>query len=273
MRVQWGRFIALGRKSNTLGKLERQQAILAEVRASPAVRIATLAERFGVSTETIRRDLDEMSERGLLSRTYGGAAGPPISLEPSLDDRYRTMVDQRTLVAKATSELIEPGDTLMIDAGSTTIYVARQLAAELRDLTVVTTSFAVASSLVTNPSMRVFVCPGEYDPRDGGVCGPDTLEYLRRFHVSKAIIGASRLDAGGPSDVVSASAWIKRVMIEQAEQVILAVDKSKFDQRAFESVCALSSLDYLATDAPPPPALARALAEAGVQVRVGARQA
>ncbi|MGE8940823.1 DeoR/GlpR family DNA-binding transcription regulator [Leptospira interrogans] len=263
----------LRRKSKTFGKLERQEAILAEVRTSPAVRIATLAERFNVTTETIRRDLDEMSEHGLLSRTYGGAAGPPPALEPSLDDRYRNMVDQRIRVAKAASTLVAPGDTLMIDAGSTTIYIARQLAAELRDLTVLTTSFGVASSLVINPAIRVLVCPGEYDPRDGGVCGPDTLEYLRRFHVTKAIIGASRLDADGPSDTVSTSAWIKRVMIEQAEQVILAVDQSKFEQRAFERVCALDELDYLATDLSPPPALARALAKAGVEVRAGVRQA
>ncbi|MCL4767248.1 MAG: DeoR/GlpR family DNA-binding transcription regulator [Hyphomicrobiaceae bacterium] len=268
--MPWTNGVAtLARKANSIGKLDRQQAILAEVRAAPAVRISTLAERFAVSTETIRRDLDEMSERGLLSRTYGGAAIPPLAPEPSLDDRYRTMADQRLLVAKAVGTLVQPGDTLMIDAGSTTIYVARQLAAELRGLTVVTTSFGVASSLVANPTIRILVCPGEFDPRDGGVCGPDTLAYLRRFHVTKAIIGASRLDADGPSDVISTSAWIKRVMIERAEQVILAVDGTKFEQRAFENVCGLDSLDYLATDAAPPPALARALAEAGVGVRVG----
>ena len=115
------------RRSNALGKLDRQEAILAQVRATPAVRIAKLAKQFHVSTETIRRDLDDMGERGLLSRTYGGAAGPPLVLEPSLDERYRTKVDQRTIIAKAARELVTPGDTLMIDAGSTTIYVARQL--------------------------------------------------------------------------------------------------------------------------------------------------
>lgn len=259
----------MGRKSKALAKLDRQQAILAEVRASPAVRIAKLAQRFCVSTETIRRDLDEMSRRGLLSRTYGGAAGPPLALEPSLDDRYRTMVDQRTLVAKAASQLVSDNDLLMIDAGSTTIYVARQLSADLRGLTVVTTSFGVASALVANPSIRVLVCPGEFDPRDGGVCGPDTLAYLRRFNVAKAIIGASAVDAAGPSDANSTSAWIKRVMIERADKVILAVDQTKFDQRAFEIVCGLESLDYVATDAAPPAGLSRALGEAGVEVKVG----
>jgi DeoR/GlpR family transcriptional regulator of sugar metabolism len=261
--------IYVTRRPNARGKLDRQEAILAEVRATPAVRIAKLAKRFAVSTETIRRDLDDMSERGLLSRTYGGAAGPPLALEPSLHERYRTMVDQRTLIAKAARELVAPGDTLMIDAGSTTIYVARQLSAELRELTVITTSFGVASSLATNPTIRVIVCPGQFDPGDGGVGGPDTLEYLRRFNVTRAIIGASRLDADGPSDVNSTSAWIKRVMIERAEQVILVADHSKFEQRALENVCSLDCLDYLVTDASPSTSLGRALAERNVEVKVG----
>jgi DeoR/GlpR family transcriptional regulator of sugar metabolism len=259
------------RRSNALGKLDRQEAILAQVRATPAVRIAKLAKQFHVSTETIRRDLDDMGERGLLSRTYGGAAGPPLVLEPSLDERYRTKVDQRTIIAKAARELVTPGDTLMIDAGSTTIYVARQLSADLRDLTVITTSFGVASSLATNPTIRVVVCPGQFDPGDGGVGGPDTLEYLRRFSATTAIIGASRLDASGPSDVNSTSAWTKRVMIERAEQVILVADHSKFEQRAFENVCDLDCLDYLVTDASPSLSFARTLSEKRVAVKVGAR--
>jgi DeoR/GlpR family transcriptional regulator of sugar metabolism len=249
-------------------KADRQRAILAELRASPAIRISMLAESFSVSTETIRRDLDEMSGQGLISRTYGGAAGPPISLEPSLDDRYRTLVDQRSRIARVAGSLVQNGDTLMIDAGATTIYVARRLAAELRDLTVVTTSFGVASSLVSNPTIRVIVCPGEFDPRDGGVAGPDTLAYLKRFNPSWAIIGASRLDAEGPSDVNSTSAWIKRVMIEQAEVVMLVADQSKFERAAFERVCPLASLDHLVTDSEPPAQLAKALAKANVEVHV-----
>ena len=136
-------------------------------------------------------------------------------------------------------------------------------------MTVITTSFGVASSLATNPTIRVIVCPGQFDPGDGGVGGPDTLEYLRRFNVTRAIIGASRLDADGPSDVNSTSAWIKRVMIERAEQVILVADHSKFEQRALENVCSLDCLDYLVTDASPSPGLGRALAERNVEVKVG----
>jgi DeoR/GlpR family transcriptional regulator of sugar metabolism len=254
--------------TRALRKADRQQAILAELRASPAIRISMLAAQFNVSTETVRRDLDEMSGQGLISRTYGGAAGPAINLEPSLDDRYRTLVDQRSRIARVASTLIKPGENLMIDAGATTIYVARRLAAELRDLTVVTTSFGVASALATNSTMRVIVCPGELDSRDGGVAGPDTLDYLKRFNPAWAIIGASGLDAQGPSDVNSTSAWIKRAMIEQAEKVVLVADQTKFDRTAFERICPLASLDHLVTDSEPPTNLTNSLAKAKVNVHV-----
>jgi DeoR/GlpR family transcriptional regulator of sugar metabolism len=252
----------------TLRKRDRQQAILAELHASPSIRISELAQRFNVVTETVRRDLDELSSQGLLSRTYGGAAGPPLDLEPSLDDRYRTKVDQRSAIARAVPGLVRNGDVLMIDAGATTIYVARRLAAELRDLTVITTSFGVASALAANRTIRVIVCPGEFDAGDGGVCGPDTLAYLRKFNPSYAIIGSSKIDANGPSDENSMSAWNKRVMIERAASVILVADHTKFEQVAFEHVCALAELDFLVTDAAPAPGFAKALEKAGVTVRV-----
>jgi DeoR/GlpR family transcriptional regulator of sugar metabolism len=252
-----------------LGKRDRQQAILAELHASPSLRISELARRFHVVTETIRRDLDELGRRGLLSRTYGGAAGPPLDLEPSLDDRYRTMVDQRFAIARAVPGLLRDGATIMIDSGATTIYVARRLAAAMKDITVITTSFGVATALAVNRRIRVIVCPGEFDTGDGGVGGPDTLAYLRRFNPAYAIIGASRVDAKGPSDDNSVSAWNKRVMIEQAEAVLLVADSSKFEQAALEHVCALDVLDYLVTDGAPSPRFAEALESAEVAVKVG----
>lgn len=252
-----------------LGKRDRQQAILAELHASPSIRISELARRFDVVTETIRRDLDELGGQGLLSRTYGGAAGPPLDLEPSLDDRYRTKVDQRFAIARAVPGLLRDGATVMIDSGATTIYVARRLAAAMKNLTVVTTSFGVATALAVNRSIRVIVCPGEFDTGDGGVGGPDTLAYLRKFNPAYAIIGASKVDSEGPSDENSLSAWNKRAMIERAAAVILVADSSKFEQTALEHICALDVLDYLVTDSPPSPAFTAALERAEVTVKVG----
>jgi DeoR family glycerol-3-phosphate regulon repressor len=229
-------------------KFRRHEAILGELRASPAIRIVELAAAHNVSTETIRRDLDELSAAGLISRTYGGATGAPLSAEPLLDERYRTNQNQRLILAKAVVPLIYDGDTLMIDAGATTIYVAGRLAAERNDLTVITTSFGVASALAANPTFRIRVCPGEYDSRDGGVGGPDTIEYLTRFRVNKTIIGASRLDADGPSDFNPASISIKRTMIRHAAETILVLDHGKLNLTAFERICPLDALGKVVTD-------------------------
>jgi DeoR family transcriptional regulator, glycerol-3-phosphate regulon repressor len=248
-------------------KAQRHEAILAELRATPAIRIVQLAVLHGVSTETIRRDLDELSAEGLISRTYGGATGTPLS-EPLLDDRYRANQDQRAAMSRGVVPLIKDGDTLMVDAGATTIFVARRLAAETKDLSVVTTSFGVASALATNPTIRIRVCPGEYDPRDGGVTGPDAISYLSQFRVNHAVLGASRFDAEGPSDFNSSSVWIKRTMIKQAEQTIMVLGQDKFDKAAFERICGLSDIDHVVTDQPPSEKLARALREAGVTLHV-----
>lgn len=249
-------------------KQKRQGAIIAELRASPAIRIVELALEHDVSTETIRRDLDELSAAGLINRTYGGATGAPTNAEPLFDDRYRANTAQRMELARAAVPLIKNGDTLMIDAGSTTVFVAKRLAAELNDLTVITTGFGVASALATNPTIRVRMCPGEYDPGEGGVRGPDTISYLERFNVSHAVIGASRLDTEGPSDFNSASVWIKRTMFKQAAESILVLDSSKFEQKAFEHICPLDKLNHLVTDTAPPAKLAKALSQNDVAVHL-----
>jgi DeoR/GlpR family transcriptional regulator of sugar metabolism len=254
------------RPDNSTSKLRRHDAILAELRASPAIRILELATAHGVSTETIRRDLDALSAAGLISRTYGGATGAPTADEPLLDDRYRQNTGQRQALARAAMPLFKDGETLMIDAGATTIHVARRLAAERNDLTVVTTSFGVASALATNPSIHIRVCPGEYDPRDGGVMGPDALDYLSQFNVAHAVIGASRCDADGPSDFNAASVWIKRIMIKQAAQSILVLDHEKMERTGFERICKLDQISCLVTDEPPAAGLAAALRQARVSV-------
>jgi DeoR/GlpR family transcriptional regulator of sugar metabolism len=257
----------MARAENATSKHRRHEAILAELRVSPAIRILDLAATHAVSTETIRRDLDALSAAGLISRTYGGATGAQTTGEPFLDERYRLDPQQRLALARAVVPLVKDGDSLMIDSGATTIYVARRLAAERNDLKVVTTSFGVASALATNPTIGIRDCPGEYDARDGGVVGPDALDYLGQFHVAHAVIGASRLDAEGPSDFNSASVWIKRSMIRQAAETILVLDHEKLEKAGFERICRLTEIDWLVTDGPPAKALADALGRARVAVR------
>lgn len=250
-----------------LGKSERQDRILAELKVDAALRVSDLAERFAVTTETIRRDLDALADRGLIARTYGGAASA-VGGEPAFNERYRQHVSERRRVAERAAALVEPGDVLMIDAGSTTTHFARRLAADGDDLTVFTNSVGVATALGSNGRIRVVLCPGEYDPREGGVCGAETQAFLGRFHAAKCFIGASGVTEEGPSDANSDAAWVKRVMIERSARSVLLVDASKFGIRAVDRVCALEALDDIVSDARPDRRLARALNRAGVVVHL-----
>ncbi|MFQ5783358.1 MAG: DeoR/GlpR family DNA-binding transcription regulator [Alphaproteobacteria bacterium] len=253
------------------GRLRRDarfERILAELRASPAVRISALAENFGVSTETVRRDIDELSRRGLVDRTYGGAAAHPATREPAVNERYRLLVAERSRIGACAARLVEPGEVLMIDSGSTTTHFARELAVEARDLTVLTNCLGVALALGRAPGLRVILCPGDYNAREGGAFGPETAAFLERFHADKAFIGASGLTVDGPVEVDSAASWVKRRMIERSARSLLLVDETKFDARSLEIVSPLAAIDDVIADAAPPSALAEALAVADVTLHV-----
>ena len=251
-----------------LKKGERQARILGELRASPAIRISALAGEFGVSTETIRRDLDELSHQGMLSRTYGGAAPRPFGAEPTLSERYKEHVSERERVGVLAAKAIKPGQVLMIDSGSTTLHFARRLSAELRDLTAITNSCGIAAVLAANPTIRVVLCPGRYDPREGSVFGSDSESFLQRFNANLAVISCSGLTPEGPNDVNPAAAGIKRAMLARAESNMLLLDHSKFDVLALENVCGLESIRLIVADRAPQGELVRAIRRAGIGIEV-----
>ena len=250
-----------------LSKTQRQDRIVAELKVDAALRVSDLAERFSVTTETVRRDLDSLAERGLIARTYGGAASAGNS-EPGFNERYRQRVEERRRLAECGALLVEPGDVLMIDAGSTTTHFARRLAADGSDLTVFTNSVGVATALGSNARVHVVLCPGDYDPHEGGVCGAETQAFLSRFHATKCFIGASGLTAEGPSEVNTDAAWVKRVMIERSGRSVLLVDASKFGVRAVDRICTLRALDDIVSDGRPDRRLARAISRAGVSLHL-----
>ncbi|MDH3413966.1 MAG: DeoR/GlpR family DNA-binding transcription regulator [Gammaproteobacteria bacterium] len=248
-----------------LSKSQRQERIVSELKVDAALRVSDLAKRFSVTTETIRRDLDSLAEGGLIARTYGGAASTG-SGEPGFNERYRRRVAERRRLAERAATLVEPGDVIMIDAGSTTTHFARRLAANGAKLTVLTNSVGVATALGSNEGIRVVLCPGDYDPHEGGVCGAETQTFLGRFHANKCFIGASGLTDEGPSDANTDAAWVKRVMIERSKRAVLLVDVSKFGVRAADRICALEDLDDIVTDARPDRQLARAISRAKVSL-------
>jgi DeoR/GlpR family transcriptional regulator of sugar metabolism len=249
-------------------KATRQRVIMTELALSPSVRTSELATRLGVSSETVRRDIEDLTRRGLVSRTYGGATGLQLGLQPGFQDRDATAVQERDAIARMAVRMVKPGDVLMIDSGSTTAHFARALAYSVDGLTVITNCLAVAQALAPQKKTRIVFCPGEFSADEGGVYGPDTCAFLDRFNADIAFIGASGLTLDGPSDVVSNACWVKRMMLERAERRALLVTSSKFNRRHLELVCPLAHLSDVVTEALPAGPLADALHASGVALHV-----
>ena len=251
-----------------LHKNERHQKILTELSADLARRLSDLAEDLGVSRETIRRDLDELSKNGIISRTYGGAIVRPRGIEANMRTREMTFVAERKAIAKLASRLLQPMEVVMLSTGSTTLYLARQIASERRPLTVITNGIDAASILAVNPEIRVIVAPGDFDCREARLWGAETIAFLRKFNADTAVIGASGLYAGGVCEADLPTAWVDRVMLERAQRRVLLMIHTKFNQPKLESVCPLESIDILISDRAPEGKLLEVLRRAHVDVQV-----
>lgn len=248
-----------------LSKAGRQDRIVNELQAGPTLRVSELATALGVSTETIRRDLDELETRGLINRTYGGAVRP-FGPEPAIRERHQMLVPEREAIAAAAARPIAHGDILMIGGGATTTHVARRLAAEKRDLKVFTDSFAVATVLAPNPTIQVFMCPGRYNGPEGCIFGSETIDYIGRIYANHAILGATGLTEDGPNDADMDAAATYRAMAMRATEVTVVADHTKFDRAAISVYSRWPGIARLVADQAPQGALRLALERAGVQI-------
>lgn len=255
-------------RTRRAGPDERRERILRDLKLNASIRVSQLARALGVTTETIRRDLDELSEGGAINRTYGGAALPPLQREPAVHERENLYVEERARIGAEAARLVKPGDVLMVDAGSTTLHFARHLASIGGEVTVITNSLPVATTLAVNAAIRIIMCPGDFSAQEGGVFGPHTADFIRRFNAARAIIGASGLSSQGPTEARSEAVGVKRAMLEMAPQRVLLVDASKFETGALELVCPLDRLTDIVVDRAPTRALADAVRSAGVKLHI-----
>ena len=249
------------------GKSGRQRRIVADLKLSPAMRVNELAERLGVSTETIRRDLAELDARGLINRTYGGAMRP-VPYEPGLAEREGLMVAERQRIAERAAAGLERNDILMIGGGATTLHFARRAAALDLQMTVITHSFSIAMALAVSPFIRVQMLPGQYDGREGLIHGAETVEALQRFRANKAFLGASGLTVEGPNDAAMGPGQVYGTMMRRAAHSYVLADRAKFDLPSLTVYGPWSETVTLISDAAPEGSLAEAMTEAGSRVEV-----
>jgi DeoR/GlpR family transcriptional regulator of sugar metabolism len=248
-----------------LKKSDRRRQILLELKLRPHVRISELARRFNVSTETVRRDVDALCDDGLISRAHGGASAPSQGHYPGLDERTNAHIEER--IGLKAAELVQDGETVMIDSGSTTIQLARALAFRGTQCTVITNSIPVAMT-IGHGAPEVLLCPGEYLAAESAVIGTETLEFLARFNVDRCMIGASGLSSEGPSETVRGFAAVKRMMLSRAAKRHLLIDSRKFGRKGLAHVGEMADLNSIVVDARPKGELLAALDGADVEVIV-----
>ena len=249
-------------------KSARQGKILAALETAPSLRVAELAQNLCVSTETIRRDLDEMTSAGLLNRTYGGAVRP-LHSEPTVVERHTMFVEERQRIARATLPLLHDARVLILGSGSTVVHVAHEVAAKLKDIMVITHSFGVAAALSANPTIKILMPPGEYHAGEGTLLGGNTIAFLQDLYANCTILGASGLSEEGPTDALPESAAVYSAMAWHAAKTMVVADHSKFNRLFTARYADWRRIGHLVTDKPPESALAAQLQRSGTSVVLG----
>lgn len=245
---------------------ERAKEILQVVQKEREVTVNQLSERFGVSEVTIRKDLDELERQGLLLRTHGGAVAITEKNAPHYYARVHIETDEKEAIARTAAELIDDGDSVLIDAGSTALAVAKLL--KYKNISIVTNSLPVGIELYDFKG-TVSMTSGELLKGALALTGPDTEHYLDKVQVDKLILGASgfRIDYGFTTSS-TILAEVKKKMIKAAKTVILVADHTKFTSYKLALFAEFRDVDIVVTSAQIPEEALNVLHANNIQVIV-----
>lgn len=250
----------------------RKAELAAYVAETGQVTVVDLASHFGVSIDTVRRDLDQLDREGIVVRTHGGAVSAMSvpGRDRGLDVRLQMQTAEKERIAALAADLIEDGSVVMLNAGTTTLAVARALRNH-RNLTIATNNLRIPAEISPSVFRDLFIFGGAVRTITQATTGPVTLAAGAHgadveIRCDYALIAVGAVDASGFSTSNLGDATMMNEMIQRADRTAILADSSKLDRRLFAQVAALEKADYLITDASPSPDLAAALAEAGVTV-------
>jgi DeoR/GlpR family transcriptional regulator of sugar metabolism len=225
---------------------DRRDAVLTLLRERTTASLAEIAERFQVSEMTVRRDIQKLAAAGQVIRVPGGARiERSFGGEKSFFERLQRMGDAKRAIGKAAAALIEDGESVTLDSGTTTLYIARHLR-QHRDISVFTFSLAVLEELSGCDSVRVELTGGVYRRSSHDLVGAAVNEALSRIHTSKVFFGAAALSFRKGVMVYDPDA--PRNLLHTAGERILVIDSSKIDREARYSLCKLDQCDRIITD-------------------------
>lgn len=249
----------------------RQLILLTVVRSQGSVTVEALADKLGVTLQTVRRDVQRLADEGLLARFHGGVRVPSSTTE-NLEYQQRETLNasNKELIARAIAAHVPNNCALILNIGTTTEAVARALRLH-NGLRVITNNLNVAAILSGNPNCEVIVAGGVVRSRDRGIVGETTVDFIRQFKVDIAVIGISGIEADGSlRDYDYREVKVAQAIIAHSREVWLAADTSKFNRPAMVELATLSQIDRLFTDAPPPEPFPKLLAEAQVRCDIAA---
>tara|TARA_B100000768_G_scaffold179795_1_gene198252 strand:- start:88 stop:879 length:792 start_codon:yes stop_codon:yes gene_type:complete len=238
---------------------DRQEAILKELRSSGNVGVKPLAFEWGVTTQTVRRDLAELCKAGLAMRTRGGARRMITSPVIAYEDRRLNQTEAKTCIADAAAALIPNGASLAINIGTTTEMVAEALRLH-EDLTVISNNINMVPILRASRLKSLFLIGGDVRLSDGAIISSDAIKEISNYKFDFAVIGASSLDADGSIlDFDQREVLMTRAIVQNARKTILVMDVSKFELSAPFKICDAKDLDYVILNASPPPTFENSL--------------
>ncbi len=243
----------------------RQLELLEQVQARGTLSVEELAAFFSVTLQTVRRDVKLLSDAGLLARFHGGVRVPSSTTE-NLAYRQRQLLNEaaKQRIARAIAQEIPEGCSLIINIGTTTEAIARELLRH-KGLRVITNNLNVAAILSDNTDCEVIVTGGVVRSRDRGIVGEATVDFIRQFKADIGLIGISGIEADGSlRDFDYREVKVAQTIIQHSREVWLAADNSKFNRPAMVELARLNQVDRLYTDAPPPSPFPALMSDAGV---------
>ena len=250
---------------------ERQAEIARLVEDRGRARVTELAESFGVSSVTIRKDLDVLADEGRVIRTHGGAIAPRVrGQDLAYDVRDRLQQAEKAAIGRLAAGRVNDGESIIVDASTTSLYLARELMRRTpgQSLTIVTNSIRLAMEMSVRPDIGVLLMGGRVRGRSLSLVGQLGDGVLRRVNVQKAFVGAAGLTAeDGLTETTEEEAQIKRAMVAAAREVYALVDNSKWGRVASATFCRPEELTGVFTDAGAPGEMLEGLRGMGIEVQ------
>jgi DeoR family transcriptional regulator, fructose operon transcriptional repressor len=244
---------------------ERRSEILKSIENNGFISLVDLVDRVGASESTVRRDLEHLDSIGQIRRTRGGAAYIGESLSGFDERRFKASTEKKK-VAAATAELIEPGETVLLDGGTTTLEVARQLSGKA--LQVVTNSLPIAALLANSAQIELVMIGGYLYPKTGVALGSLAVEALKNVRVRRLVMSVGGITKDGLFNSNALLVETERKMMDVAEEVLVVSDSGKLGHPALSHLCHLDAIDHLVIDSGITPEWESVFVDAGVKLTI-----